>query len=65
MRISRLVEELKTSQQDLEGYDDIAVAHDRLGKSDEAIEWMAKKEAVLRHLDQFSSSPLFDDPGEI
>lgn len=51
MRITRLQEELKTDQQNLGGYDDIAVAYDKLGKSDEAIKWMETKGAILEKMD--------------
>jgi tetratricopeptide (TPR) repeat protein len=47
MRLERVQRELKDSPDKLELYDDAGVACDRLGRSDEAIEWMDKKKQVL------------------
>ncbi len=50
MRLVRVTRELRSAPNDLSLYDDAAVACDRLGRPDEAIEWMAKKKAVLDSL---------------
>lgn len=47
MRLERVARELESAPSDLSLYDDAGVACDRLGRHDEAIEWMAKKRAVL------------------
>lgn len=47
MRLGRVTRELQSAPNDLALYDDAAVACDRLGRSSEAIEWMAKKKAIL------------------
>ena len=47
MRLERVAKELESEPDNLSLYDDAAVACDRLGRSDEAIEWMAKKRAML------------------
>lgn len=47
MRLGRVTRELQSAPNDLALYDDAAVACDRLGRSGEAIEWMAKKKAIL------------------
>ncbi len=47
MRLERVSAVLSTDPRNLEAYDDAAVACDRLGKSDEAIDWMRKKKATL------------------
>lgn len=46
-RLERCVRAHAEDPMDLEVYDDAAVALDRLGRHDEAIEWMAKKKLVL------------------
>lgn len=43
MRIRRVRGELAESPDDLALHDDIAVAFDRLGKSDEALKWIERK----------------------
>jgi len=48
MRLDRVTAELAQSPEQLDLYDDAAVACDRLGKPDEAIEWMLKKQAYLQ-----------------
>ncbi len=50
IRLGRAAELLKAKPDDLEAYDDAAVACDRLGRSDEAIEWMARKAAALEQI---------------
>lgn len=47
MRLGRVAKELETSPDRLEYYDDAGVACDRLGRSDEAIEWMGRKRSAL------------------
>ncbi|MDP0491569.1 MAG: hypothetical protein Q7Q71_11005 [Verrucomicrobiota bacterium JB023] len=50
MRLERVTEELASQPESLSLYDDAAVSCDRLGRHDEAIEWMAKKVEYL-HLE--------------
>ncbi|MEP4078320.1 hypothetical protein [Haloferula sp.] len=47
MRLERVTAELEKRQGDLNLHDDAAVACDRLGRHDEAIEWMERKKALL------------------
>ena len=47
MRLRRCEELVETTPEDLGLYDNAGVACDRLGRHDEAIEWMARKEAQL------------------
>src|ERR1035438_5441566 len=47
MRLTRVSAELRTSPEKLDLYDDAGVACDRLGRDDEALTWMARKEARL------------------
>ncbi len=47
MRLQRVSAEVEAVPDNLDLYDDAAVACDRLGRPDEAIEWMAKKRAML------------------
>lgn len=47
MRLERVAKELETSPERLDLYDDAGAAADRLHRGEEAIEWMAKKKAVL------------------
>lgn len=47
MRLERVTKVLEADPTDLAAYDDAGVACDRLGNSDEAIEWLAKKRAAL------------------
>lgn len=47
MRLERVTKQLESEPGNLELYDDASVASDRLKRFDEAIEWMAKKRAVL------------------
>jgi tetratricopeptide (TPR) repeat protein len=47
MRIERVRGLLATESEVLEHYDDLAVACDRLGRSDEAIAWMERKAQML------------------
>lgn len=51
MRLERVTRELAADPSRLDLYDDAGVACDRLGRSDDAIEWMAKKRRVLDALD--------------
>ena len=51
MRVERVTELVGFSPDRYEAYDDLAVACDRLGRSDEAIAWMAKKKQALERLD--------------
>jgi len=50
MRRDRVLQEIAEDPRMLPLYDDLAVAYDRLGDSDSAIEWMAKKKAQLEIL---------------
>ncbi len=50
MRLDRAARLLVTKPDNLDAIDDAAVACDRLGRSDEAIEWMGKKAAALERL---------------
>lgn len=50
MRIERVAKELAADPTKLELYDDIAVASDRVGRSTDAIEWMARKREQLDKL---------------
>ncbi|MBL4590744.1 MAG: hypothetical protein JKY96_02165 [Phycisphaerales bacterium] len=50
MRLDRVATEVESDPNNLDLYDDAAVACDRLGRSDEAIEWMTKKRAMLDSL---------------
>ena len=52
MRLERVAKQLESHPDNLELYDDAGVACDRLGRHDEAIEWMAKKRAVLDALNE-------------
>jgi hypothetical protein len=47
MRIERVTRELAADPRQLELYDDIAVASDRVGRSTDAIEWMGRKREQL------------------
>lgn len=47
MRIEREESELKTNPNRYENYDDIAVAYDRLGDDDKAIQWIQQKRLHL------------------
>ncbi|QQS09672.1 MAG: hypothetical protein IPK69_03365 [Phycisphaerales bacterium] len=51
MRLERVEREIAADTSRLDLYDDAGVACDRIGRSDEAIEWMAKKREVLDGLD--------------
>ncbi|WZO99886.1 hypothetical protein EP7_001500 [Isosphaeraceae bacterium EP7] len=51
MRLARVSAHLRDLPQDLAGYDDAGVACDRLGRGEEAVEWMEKKRAQLETLD--------------
>jgi tetratricopeptide (TPR) repeat protein len=56
MRIERVKEELASDPNRPDLYDDIAVACDRIGRSDEAIAWMLKKKQVLAQVAVFDSN---------
>ncbi|AGA28479.1 hypothetical protein [Singulisphaera acidiphila] len=47
MRLARVTAQLESHPEDLAGYDDAGVACDRLGRGDEAISWMEKKQTQL------------------
>lgn len=47
MRLERVSEHLKAYPDDLAAYDDAGVACDRLGRGDEAIDWMKRKQERL------------------
>lgn len=49
-RLERVTREVAQTPDKLELYDDAGVACDKLGKVDEAIEWMKKKEAAMASL---------------
>lgn len=49
-RLERVTREVAQTPDKLELYDDAGVACDKLGKVDEAIEWMRKKEAAMASL---------------
>ncbi len=51
MRLDRVTDHLECHPEDLEAYDDAAVACDRLGRNEEAIAWMARKRVQLDTLD--------------
>lgn len=50
VRLARVRSELQIDPSNLLKYDDAGVACDRLGRDDEAIEWMAKKKRCLKSL---------------
>ncbi|MBB5032026.1 hypothetical protein [Prosthecobacter vanneervenii] len=50
MRLDRVTHELATEPQKLELYDDAAVSSDRLGRHDEAVVWMEKKNTRMQPL---------------
>jgi tetratricopeptide (TPR) repeat protein len=50
MRLDRVREELRHDPTRIDLYDDAGVAAARLGKFDEAIQWMAKKKAAMKPL---------------
>src|SRR5207302_2021587 len=47
MRLKRVAETIARDPVNLDAYDDAGVACDRLGRDDEAIQWMEKKRAQL------------------
>ncbi len=47
MRLERVANEIESAPDSLDLYDDAGVASDRLGRHDEAIEWMSRKRDVL------------------
>ncbi len=51
MRLERVTAELHSHPGDLAAYDDAGVACDRLGRGDEAIDWMEKKRAQLEQFE--------------
>ncbi len=55
LRLKRVAEHLQSQPGDLAAYDDAGVACDRLGRGDEAIAWMEKKQAQLDGLDPAQS----------
>jgi tetratricopeptide (TPR) repeat protein len=56
MRLERVRKEIKSQPDNLGLYDDAGVACDRLGKSDEAIEWMNQKQRQMDRLEKGVSS---------
>jgi tetratricopeptide (TPR) repeat protein len=54
MRIERSSKELQEDPTRLDLYDDIAAAHDRIGKSGAAIDWMNRKQAQLDQVEAFN-----------
>lgn len=50
MRIERLKNVIADNPDDLDAYDGIAVANDRIGNSDRAVQWMQKKKEALERL---------------
>lgn len=50
MRLERVTKLLETSPDDLDAYDAAGVACDRLGRADEAIEWMTRKQAAMERM---------------
>lgn len=50
MRLERVTKLLEENPDDLDAYDAAGVACDRLGRHDEAIEWMARKQAAMERL---------------
>ncbi len=51
MRLARVTAQLQSHPENLADYDDAGVACDRLGRGDEAIIWMGKKQAELQKRD--------------
>jgi hypothetical protein len=51
MRLARVMAHIQGHPEDLGASDDAGVACDRLGRGDEAISWMDKKQAQLEKLD--------------
>ena len=47
MRLDRVMREISTTPERLDLYDDVAVSCDRLGRHDEAVSWMEKKNARI------------------
>ena len=56
MRIARVAAELQKHPERLALYDDIAVAHDRLGQQNQAIAWMNRKRAQMAQSSTRSSA---------
>ena len=50
MRLDRVTREISTTPERLDLYDDAAVSCDRLGRHDEAVAWMEKKNARMQTL---------------
>jgi len=61
MRLDRVANEIESDPDNLDLYDDAGVACDRLGRHDEAIEWMARKRIVL---DQVAADGITDSEHE-
>ncbi len=51
MRLERVAGEIEAGSTDLELYDNAGVACDRLGRHDDAIEWMARKLAAIEAIE--------------
>lgn len=56
MRLKRVAAEIQRKPDDLALYDDAGVACDRLGRDDEALQWMAKKRVQLVKRDPIASN---------
>lgn len=59
MRITRVTQELEQHPERLSDYNDIAVAYDRVGRDDDAIEWLGLKRQYLDRLPR--TDPGFDE----
>jgi len=59
MRLARVSKEIKTNSKQFELYDDAAVACDRLGRDDEAIQWIEQKKSQMAPLDMHDSKSVF------
>ena len=55
MRLERVSKEIKANPKQFELYDDAAVACDRLGRDDEAIQWIEQKKSQMAPLDMHDS----------
>ncbi len=56
MRLERVTKELAGNPSELDLYDDAGVACDRLGRHDEAIAWMARKNAAMEGMPASSAA---------
>lgn len=60
MRLKRVAAEIVVHPEKLELYDDAGVACDRLGRDDEAIQWMARKKTILERIGGPSNASVHD-----